>query len=127
MNHVLECISADVFFRPRRHPKPRIYGTQTAFVVGKQLSKDEIDVDKFGRVKVHFTWDRRDTSFEGKPTRFIRVSHGWAGQGFGRLVSAKAFREARDSAARFKVNVIFPMRSPSSRKAALSWSSRTCS
>jgi type VI secretion system secreted protein VgrG len=83
MSHVLECIPASTFYRPRRRPKARIYGTQTAFVVGKQLSKDEIDVDKFGRVKVHFTWDRRDTSFEGKPTRFIRVSHGWAGQGYG--------------------------------------------
>jgi len=83
MSHVLECIPASTFFRPKRRPKARIYGTQTAFVVGKQISQDEIDVDKFGRVKVHFTWDRRDTSFEGKPTRFIRVSHGWAGQGYG--------------------------------------------
>ncbi len=83
MSHVLECIPASTFFRPKRRPKARIFGTQTAFVVGKQISQDEIDVDKFGRVKVHFTWDRRDTSFEGKPTRFIRVSHGWAGQGYG--------------------------------------------
>lgn len=83
MTHLLECIPASTFFRPKRWPKPRIYGTQTAFVVGKQLGKDEIEVDKFGRVKVHFTWDRRETSFEGKPTRFIRVSHGWAGQGYG--------------------------------------------
>ena len=83
MSHVLECIPASTFFRPKRRPKSRIYGTQTAFVVGKQISKDEIDVDRFGRVKVHFTWDRRDSSFEGKPTRFIRVSQGWAGQGYG--------------------------------------------
>ena len=83
MSHLLECIPASAFFRPVRRPKPRIYGTQTAFVVGKQLGKDEIEVDKFGRVKVHFTWDRRGSSFEGKPTRFIRVSQGWAGQGYG--------------------------------------------
>ena len=83
MSHVLECIPASTPFRPKRRPKARIYGTQTAFVVGKKLSEDEIDVDKFGRVKVHFTWDRRESSFEGKPTRFIRVSHGWAGQGYG--------------------------------------------
>jgi type VI secretion system secreted protein VgrG len=82
-NRVLECMPASAPFRPQRRPKPRIYGTQTAFVVGKQMGKDEIDVDKYGRVKVHFTWDRRETSFEGKPTRFIRVSHGWAGQGYG--------------------------------------------
>lgn len=82
-SHLLDCVDADVPYRPRRGPKPRIHGTQTAFVVGKRISEDEIDVDKYGRVKVHFTWDRRDSSFEGKPTRFIRVSQGWAGQGYG--------------------------------------------
>ncbi|MEO5730745.1 MAG: type VI secretion system tip protein TssI/VgrG, partial [Byssovorax sp.] len=82
-SHVLDCVDASDRYRPRRGPKPRILGTQTAFVVGKRVSEDEIDVDKYGRVKVHFTWDRRDSSFEGKPTRFIRVSQGWAGQGYG--------------------------------------------
>lgn len=79
----LVCIPAASPFRPRRRPRPRIYGTQTAFVVGKQVGQDEIDVDASGRVKVHFNWDRRKTSFEGKPTRHIRVSQPWAGQGYG--------------------------------------------
>ena len=82
-SHVLDCVDASAPYRPRRGPKPRIHGTQTAFVVGKRVNEDEIDVDKYGRVKVHFTWDRRDSSVEGKPTRFIRVSQGWAGRGYG--------------------------------------------
>lgn len=86
VSHSHETIPATVRFRPPRRPKPRIHGTQTAFVVGKQLSADEIDVDEYGRVKVHFTWDRRETSFEGKPTRHIRVSQAWAGQGYGMVL-----------------------------------------
>jgi type VI secretion system secreted protein VgrG len=83
VDHTLSCIRADTPYRPRRSPKPRILGTQTAFVVGKQVGQDEIDVDAVGRVKVHFNWDRRQSSFQGKPTRFIRVSQPWAGQGHG--------------------------------------------
>jgi type VI secretion system secreted protein VgrG len=79
---VFECIPAGRPFRPRRRPKPRIHGTQTAFVVGNKIGVDEIDVDKHGRVKVQFRWDRRDL-FEGRPTRHVRVSQGWAGRGFG--------------------------------------------
>jgi type VI secretion system secreted protein VgrG len=86
VSHLLECRSAAEKFRPQRRPKPRIHGTQTAFVVGRHENQDEIDVDKYGRVKVRFTWDRRPSSVEGKPTRFIRVSQGWAGQGYGMVL-----------------------------------------
>lgn len=83
VTNLFETMPAAEFYRPARRPKPRIHGTQTAFVVGKKVGEDEIDVDNYGRVKVHFTWDRRAESFEGKPTRYIRVSQGWAGQGYG--------------------------------------------
>lgn len=86
VSHEHEATPAANRFRPPRRPKPRIHGTQTAFVVGKKANVDEIDVDKYGRVKVRFTWDRRATSAEGKPTRFIRVSQGWAGQGYGMVL-----------------------------------------
>ena len=84
--HSHEVVPASRPYRAPRRPKPRIHGTQTAFVVGKQLDADEIDVDQYGRVKVRFTWDRRPTAVEGKPTRFIRVSQGWAGQGYGMVL-----------------------------------------
>jgi type VI secretion system secreted protein VgrG len=78
--HTLECIPAATLFRPRRLPKPRIFGTQTAFVVG--APGEEIDVDEFGRVQIEFRWDRRDLHSAGTSRR-VRVSQGWAGANFG--------------------------------------------
>jgi type VI secretion system secreted protein VgrG len=78
--HELELMELARPFRPARCPKPRIYGTQTAFVVGAQ--GEEIDVDTYGRVEVEFRWDRRDTHSAGASRR-VRVSQGWAGAGFG--------------------------------------------
>ena len=49
-------------------------------MVGK--SGEEIWTDEFGRVKVQFHWDRRGKKDEDSSC-WIRVAHGWAGQGFG--------------------------------------------
>jgi len=57
-------------------PKPRIYGIQTAKVVGKD--GEEIDVDEHGRIQVQFFWDRK----EQKSCR-IRVAEVWAGKKWG--------------------------------------------
>jgi type VI secretion system secreted protein VgrG len=81
-HNTLVCIPAADPWRPRRRAKPRIHGTHLAFVVGQQAGVDEIDVDEHGRVKVEFRWDRRDLH-EGKPTRYVRVSQGWAGLDYG--------------------------------------------
>jgi type VI secretion system secreted protein VgrG len=62
--------------------KPLVQGPQTAVVVGP--SGDEIHTDKYGRVKVQFHWDR-----EGKRDQnsscWMRVSHPWAGKGWGAI------------------------------------------
>jgi type VI secretion system secreted protein VgrG len=76
----LECIPAGTRFRPPRRPKPRVHGTQTAFVVTP--AGKEIDVDEHGRVEVEFRWDRRDLHRAGTSRR-VRVSQPWAGPGFG--------------------------------------------
>jgi len=68
------------FRSPLRTPKARIYGTQTASVVGK--SGEEIWTDEFGRVKVQFHWDRLGKKDEDSSC-WIRVAHGWAGLGYG--------------------------------------------
>jgi type VI secretion system secreted protein VgrG len=78
-SHHVEAVPADLPYRPRRRPAPRIIGTQTAVVVGKD--GEEIDVDEEGRVCVRFRWDRRDKPFD--TTRRVRVSQGWAGPGYG--------------------------------------------
>ncbi|VTU38936.1 type VI secretion system Vgr family protein [Variovorax sp. PBL-E5] len=71
----------DMLFRPPRlTPRVTMPGPQTAIVVGPK--GDEIHADDFGRVKVHFHWDRYDESNE-KSTCWVRVSQPWAGKGWG--------------------------------------------
>jgi len=79
-NH-FTCIQATVPFRPPRiTPKPFVQGPQTALVVGK--SGEEIWVDKYGRVKVQFYWDRQGKNDENSSC-WVRVSQPWAGKGWG--------------------------------------------
>lgn len=80
-SHELVVTAADVPYRPRLLPKPRIHGVQTAFVVGDSPI-GTVDADKYGRVKVEFRWDRRDLG-KGNPTRLVRVAQAWAGAGYG--------------------------------------------
>jgi type VI secretion system secreted protein VgrG len=75
------CIPSSVTYRPRRiTPKPFVQGPQPALVVGK--SGEEIWTDKYGRVKVQFYWDRLGKKDENSSC-WVRVSHPWAGQGWG--------------------------------------------
>ncbi len=77
----LTCIPAEVPFRRRPRPKPRIHGIQTAVVVGHQ----EIDPDARGRIRVRMGWDR-DPSLRTDPQEascWMRVAMPWAGEGFG--------------------------------------------
>jgi type VI secretion system secreted protein VgrG len=90
--YTLLCIPNDHPFRPARHPKPRIFGTHLAVVVGETDGSADIDIDQFGRVKVEFHWDRRDLHL-GNPTRFVRVSQGWAGAGFGMVLHPRVGHE----------------------------------
>jgi type VI secretion system secreted protein VgrG len=76
-----ECVPATTPFRPPRvTPTPFVQGCQTAKVVGP--SGEEIYTDKYGRVKVQFHWDREGKNDENSSC-WIRVSHPWAGQGWG--------------------------------------------
>jgi type VI secretion system secreted protein VgrG len=62
--------------------RPKVYGPQTATVVGP--SGDEIHTDKYGRVRLHFHWDRVGSRNE-KSSCWVRVSHPSAGKNFGAL------------------------------------------
>lgn len=78
---LLTLLPADTPFRPPRlTPRTTMPGPQSAIVVGPE--GDEIHADDFGRVKVHFHWDRYDESNE-KSTCWVRVSQPWAGKGWG--------------------------------------------
>lgn len=73
----------DVTWRPPlRTARPVITGVQTALVVGP--AGNEIYCDELGRVKVQFYWDRMGNKDE-KSSCWVRVSHPWAGQGFGMI------------------------------------------
>jgi type VI secretion system secreted protein VgrG len=75
------CMPFDLPFRPPRvTPKPLVQGPQTAIVVGP--AGEEIHTDKYGRVKVQFHWDREGKRDENSSC-WIRVSHPWAGKGWG--------------------------------------------
>ena len=81
-NH-FTCIPDSVPFRPPRiTPKPFVQGPQTALVVGKQ--GEEIWVDKYGRVRLHFYWDRLGKK-DDTDSCWIRVSQPWAGAGWGAM------------------------------------------
>jgi type VI secretion system secreted protein VgrG len=72
-------------FHPERvTPKPLIPGVQTAKVVGP--SGEVIYVDKFGRVKVRFDWDRLDPPSGEPKSLWVRVSQGWADGQFGQMM-----------------------------------------
>jgi type VI secretion system secreted protein VgrG len=76
-------ISDAVDYRTQRTtPKPRVAGPQTAIVVGR--SGEEIDTDKYGRVKVQFHWDRESKADETSSC-WVRVSQNWAGKKWGAI------------------------------------------
>jgi type VI secretion system secreted protein VgrG len=78
---LITALPIDVPFRPPRlTPRVVMPGPQSAIVVGP--AGEEIHADDFGRVKVHFHWDRYDKSDE-KSTCWVRVSQPWAGKGWG--------------------------------------------
>lgn len=78
-------------FRPRRAtPKPIVEGPQTAVVVGP--AGDEIHTDKYARVKVQFHWDRYGKK-DQKSSCWIRVSHPWAGKGWGAVATPRIGQE----------------------------------
>ena len=78
-----ECIPFSTPFRPQRvTPEPVVQGCQTAMVVGP--GGEEIYTDKYGRVKVQFHWDREGKKNENSSC-WVRVSHPWAGKGWGSI------------------------------------------
>ncbi|MDR2881502.1 MAG: type VI secretion system tip protein VgrG [Azoarcus sp.] len=77
----IEALPADRQYRSLpKTPKPRTRGPETAVVVGPAGS--EIHTDQYGRVKVHFHWDRYGKK-DGEDSCWIRVSYPWAGSKFG--------------------------------------------
>ena len=78
------------FRKPKITPKPTVSGPQTAVVVGPP--GEEIFVDKYGRVKVQFPWDREGKHNE-QSSCFVRVGQSWAGQKWGAMFTPRIGQE----------------------------------
>jgi type VI secretion system secreted protein VgrG len=65
---------------PLLTPKPKTSGVESATVVGPP--GEEIHTDEFGRVRVHFHWDR-ESKMDDKSSCWMHVSQPWGGTGFG--------------------------------------------
>jgi type VI secretion system secreted protein VgrG len=79
----VEATDAKTVFRPPRvTPKPVVQGAQTAMVVGR--SGEEIDADRYGRVKVQFPWDREGKNDQNSSC-WVRVAQVWAGKNWGAI------------------------------------------
>ena len=87
----LELMPATQQYRPARAtPIPRIYGPQTAVVIGP--SGEEIYTDKYGRVKVKFFWDTTNPS-DDTTSIWCRVAQATAGAGFGHFMVPRIGQE----------------------------------
>ncbi|NUQ76720.1 MAG: type VI secretion system tip protein VgrG [Polyangiaceae bacterium] len=80
-SHACEARGTEVPFRPEVvTPKPKVNGVESATVVGPP--GEEIHTDEFGRVRVHFHWDR-ESKMDDNSSCWIHVSQSWGGAGFG--------------------------------------------
>jgi type VI secretion system secreted protein VgrG len=78
-------------FRPAPvTPKPLVYGLESATVVGP--GTDDIHTDEYGRVRVHFHWDRESGRNEASSC-WIPTNQPWAGAGFGGTVIPRVGQE----------------------------------
>lgn len=79
------CLRKTTPWRPQRgfnSIDTRIYGVQTAIVVGPK--GEEIHTDQYGRVRLQFHWDR-EGKFDDGSSPFVRVATLSAGTNFGHV------------------------------------------
>jgi type VI secretion system secreted protein VgrG len=79
------CLRKSIRWRPApgtHSTDTRIYGVQTATVVGPK--GEDIHTDEYGRVRIQFHWDRDGESDE-KSSPWVRVMTAAAGAGFGQI------------------------------------------
>lgn len=90
-SNTFSCIRSGVTYRPERLTLvPQVKGPQTAVVVGP--AGEEIYVDKYGRIKVQFFWDRKGKKDENSSC-WIRVSEQWAGKNWGFVANPRLGQE----------------------------------
>lgn len=83
-------VPSDVIWQAEPVPKPQVDGPMIATVVGPE--GEEIYCDEFGRVKVHFHWDRYSNG-DQHSSCWVRVSQGWAGHQYGMVAIPRVGHE----------------------------------
>lgn len=76
----LQAMSNEQPWHPPYPQRPEIHGMLTATVVGP--SSEDIHTDKYGRIKIHFPWDKVNPH-DDSSSCWIRVAQPWAGGKFG--------------------------------------------
>ncbi|MGR5235992.1 type VI secretion system tip protein TssI/VgrG [Vibrio alfacsensis] len=85
------CIESKTILRPSfKCKKPQIRGLQTAIVTGNK--EGEIYIDKHGRIKVQFHWDR-EGKYDVNSSCWIRVAQASAGNGWGSVFHPRVGQE----------------------------------
>lgn len=85
------CMPSQTQYRPPLYAStPIIAGHQTAIVVGPE--GEEIWTDEYGRVKLHFHWDRYSERNESSSC-WVRVSQIWAGGNWGSIFTPRIGQE----------------------------------
>jgi len=87
------CLRKKIPWRPGQgfnSSAPKIYGLQTAIVVGP--AGEEIHTDEFGRVRVQFHWDR-EGQYNEQSSAWVRVASTWAGSNFGFMAVPRVGQE----------------------------------
>jgi type VI secretion system secreted protein VgrG len=86
------CLPFRIDYKPPQvTEKPVVHGVQTARVVGP--ASEEIHVDKYGRVRVHFFWDREHNPEPEDSSCWIRVAQFWAGKQWGAVFHPRVGQE----------------------------------
>jgi type VI secretion system secreted protein VgrG len=89
-NH-FRCMDSDTIYRPPlKTGWPKMQGPQNAIVVGP--AGEEIYTDEYGRVKIQFPWDRYG-QYDENSSCWVRVSHAWAGKGWGGIYIPRVGQE----------------------------------
>jgi type VI secretion system secreted protein VgrG len=90
--NTFEAVPSRVSMTPHRAtPRPRIDGTHIGIIAGPP--GEEIHVDKYGRVKLWFPWDRRAKK-DGSDTKWVEVVQSWGGGTWGARINPRIGMQA---------------------------------
>jgi len=84
-NNFVAIESTEQYRPPRKTPKPRFYGTMTAFIYAESETKMNAEIDDYGRYRVQLPFDRADGTMEStdadrKASTWMRMAQPYVGQ-----------------------------------------------